>query len=185
MPTTLLVVAHPRTDSLTAAVAARTRARLLAEGHTVDLLDLAAEGFDPRMTPEDEPDWADRDKKYSPEVHAHMDRIVAAVRLLHGVLRQAGVAAPRIGVAALNPHGGEGGMFGPEEATVIGPAVATARADSRDQTTRPGSSSLRTGDCSAISSELGPHTWTSWPRSRSSRASLSTTWFSPEGSALR
>ncbi|MGW4895615.1 NAD(P)H oxidoreductase [Kitasatospora sp. NPDC004240] len=75
---TLLVVAHPRPDSLTAQLADRARKRLLAAGHEVDLLDLHAEGFDPRMTPEDEPDWADPDKRYSPLVHAHLRRIEAA-----------------------------------------------------------------------------------------------------------
>ena len=34
---------------------------------------------------------------------------------------------PRIAVAALNPHGGEAGMFGDEEARLIGPAVEAAR----------------------------------------------------------
>ncbi|GAA0372830.1 NAD(P)H oxidoreductase [Streptomyces blastmyceticus] len=74
----LLVLAHPRGDSLTAQIAHRARERLAADGYTVDLLDLYAEGFDPRTGPEDEPDWADRDKEYSPEVRAHMDRIDAA-----------------------------------------------------------------------------------------------------------
>ncbi|MGC0418975.1 NAD(P)H oxidoreductase [Embleya sp. AB8] len=77
-PHALLVVAHPRADSLTARMAARAHTRLLAAGHTVDVLDLHAEGFDPRMTVEDEPDWADRDKTYSPEARAHMARIEAA-----------------------------------------------------------------------------------------------------------
>jgi 4-hydroxythreonine-4-phosphate dehydrogenase len=36
---------------------------------------------------------------------------------------------PRIGVAALNPHASDGGLFGDEEAKVIQPAVATARAE--------------------------------------------------------
>ncbi|MCZ4120984.1 NAD(P)H oxidoreductase [Streptomyces sp. H39-S7] len=74
----LLVLAHPRGNSLTAQIAHRTRDRLMSAGYTVDLLDLHAEGFDPRNGPEDEPDWADRDKPYSPEVRAHMDRIDAA-----------------------------------------------------------------------------------------------------------
>ncbi|MFC5030743.1 NAD(P)H oxidoreductase [Streptomyces sp. DSM 41987] len=74
----LLVLAHPRSDSLTAQIAHRTRERLIADGYTVDLLDLYAEGFDPRTGPEDEPDWADRDKHYSPEVRAHMARIDTA-----------------------------------------------------------------------------------------------------------
>ncbi|MEU0939133.1 NAD(P)H oxidoreductase [Embleya sp. NPDC005971] len=77
-PHALVVHAHPRADSLTARVAARVRARLSADGHTVDVLDLHADGFDPRMTVEDEPDWADRDKVYSAEVRAHMARIEAA-----------------------------------------------------------------------------------------------------------
>ncbi|MCT2589426.1 NAD(P)H oxidoreductase [Streptomyces sp. N2-109] len=78
MPHTLLVLAHPRRDSLTAQVAGRLHRRLTDEGHTVDLLDLYAEDFDPRLHPADEPDWEDRDKTYSPEVRAHMRRIEAA-----------------------------------------------------------------------------------------------------------
>ncbi|MFG2292532.1 NAD(P)H oxidoreductase [Streptomyces sp. NPDC048603] len=74
----LLVVAHPRPDSLTAALAGRARDRLAAAGHEVDVLDLHAEDFDPRMTPADEPDWADPGKTYSPEVRAHMARLDAA-----------------------------------------------------------------------------------------------------------
>jgi 4-hydroxythreonine-4-phosphate dehydrogenase len=58
--------------------------------------------------------------------------ILAAVRLLGAVLRQAGLREPRIGVAALNPHGGEGGLFGPEEAAVIRPAVLAARSEGLD-----------------------------------------------------
>jgi putative NADPH-quinone reductase len=74
----LLVVAHPRPDSLTGQVAERARQRLEAAGHRVDLLDLYAEGFDPRLTPEDEPEWGNRDKAYSAEVLAHMQRIDVA-----------------------------------------------------------------------------------------------------------
>ena len=36
--------------------------------------------------------------------------------------------APRIAVAGLNPHAGEGGLFGSEEIEIIGPAITTARA---------------------------------------------------------
>ncbi|MER7721440.1 NAD(P)H oxidoreductase [Streptomyces flaveolus] len=75
---TLLVVAHPRPDSLTAQVATHLHARVKDTGGTVDVLDLYAEDFDPRLTPADEPDWEDREKRYSPEVQAHMDRIAAA-----------------------------------------------------------------------------------------------------------
>ncbi len=58
--------------------------------------------------------------------------ILAAVRLLDGVLRQAGLDGPRVGVAALNPHGGEGGLFGAEEERTIRPAVEAARGDGID-----------------------------------------------------
>ncbi|MFI6440118.1 NAD(P)H oxidoreductase [Streptomyces sp. NPDC050759] len=82
MPHTLLVVAHPRPDSLTAQTAAHLHARIKDGGGTVDILDLYAEEFDPRLAPVDEPDWADREKRYSPEVHAHMERIAAADDIL-------------------------------------------------------------------------------------------------------
>ncbi|EFL19712.1 NAD(P)H oxidoreductase [Streptomyces sp. C] len=75
---TLLVVAHPRPDSLTAQVATHLHGRIKDTGGTVDVLDLYAEDFDPRLTPADEPDWENREKHYSPEVHAHMGRIAAA-----------------------------------------------------------------------------------------------------------
>ncbi|MDB5915676.1 MAG: 4-hydroxythreonine-4-phosphate dehydrogenase ((phosphohydroxy)-L-threonine dehydrogenase)-like [Ramlibacter sp.] len=50
-------------------------------------------------------------------------RIGAAVRLADQSLRASGIASPRIGVAALNPHCGEGGLFGDEEIRLIAPAV--------------------------------------------------------------
>ena len=40
--------------------------------------------------------------------------------------------APRIGVAGLNPHAGEGGLFGREEIEAIAPAIAQARAEGID-----------------------------------------------------
>ncbi|MGA5411325.1 NAD(P)H oxidoreductase [Streptomyces lavendulocolor] len=76
--TALVVVAHHRTDSLTAHTARRAAARLEAAGYRIDLLDLHAEGFDPRMNTSDQPDWGDRDKPYSDEVRAHMRRILEA-----------------------------------------------------------------------------------------------------------
>jgi 4-hydroxythreonine-4-phosphate dehydrogenase len=57
------------------------------------------------------------------------ERIEQAIRLCHLALTALfGVKQPRIAVAALNPHGGEGGLFGTEERTAIGPGVARARA---------------------------------------------------------
>ncbi|RRR99559.1 NAD(P)H oxidoreductase [Glycomyces terrestris] len=77
-PTALVVVSHHRADSLTAHVGDVVAARLKEAGYEVDLLDLRAEGFDPRMTEADQPDWDDRDKVYSAEVRAHMARVLAA-----------------------------------------------------------------------------------------------------------
>ncbi|MFC4127489.1 NAD(P)H oxidoreductase [Nocardia rhizosphaerae] len=76
--TALVVLAHHRADSLSAHIARRAVGRLTAAGYTVDLLDLHAENFDPRMTVADQPDWGDRDKRYSAEVEAHMGRLLAA-----------------------------------------------------------------------------------------------------------
>ncbi|MFD6417482.1 NAD(P)H oxidoreductase [Streptomyces sp. NPDC060194] len=76
--TALVVIAHHRTDSLTAHTGRTAAARLEAAGYRVDLLDLHAEGFDPRMGTADQPDWSDRDKAYSDEVRAHMRRILDA-----------------------------------------------------------------------------------------------------------
>ena len=51
------------------------------------------------------------------------DRIIRIVNLTHRELRRWGIEKPRIAVAALNPHGAEGGLFGVEEASEIVPAV--------------------------------------------------------------
>jgi 4-hydroxythreonine-4-phosphate dehydrogenase len=50
-------------------------------------------------------------------------RIASAVRLADATLKANGIASPRIAVAALNPHSGEGGLFGDEEITIIRPTV--------------------------------------------------------------
>jgi len=57
------------------------------------------------------------------------ERIEGAVRLARATLQAMGKAQPRLGVAALNPHGGEGGLFGDEEITLIGPTLERLRAD--------------------------------------------------------
>ncbi len=64
------------------------------------------------------------------EVPARLERVdlAALIRLADETLRRDfGLATPRLAVAALNPHGGEGGMFGDEEARFIRPAVELAR----------------------------------------------------------
>ena len=61
-------------------------------------------------------------------------RIEAAIKLADDTLRSAGHARPRIGVAALNPHCGENGLFGDEEIRVIRPTVERVRARGIDCT---------------------------------------------------
>ena len=55
------------------------------------------------------------------------EKILARLRLTHDSFRGWGMEHPRIAVAALNPHAGEGGLFGSEEAEEIEPAVEAAR----------------------------------------------------------
>ncbi len=57
----------------------------------------------------------------------NVESIVRALRLTHDSLKAAGLSTPRIAVAALNPHAGDGGNFGREEIEVIGPAVEKAK----------------------------------------------------------
>ncbi|MEK6592078.1 MAG: 4-hydroxythreonine-4-phosphate dehydrogenase PdxA [Pseudomonadota bacterium] len=56
------------------------------------------------------------------------ERIACAITLAHDTLRAAGHAAPRLAVAALNPHNGENGLFGDEEIRIIRPTVEKMRA---------------------------------------------------------
>ena len=56
------------------------------------------------------------------------EAILAKCHLAHNVMHGGlGLAAPRIGVCALNPHAGENGLFGDEESRLIAPAVQLAR----------------------------------------------------------
>ncbi len=50
------------------------------------------------------------------------------------LIRDFGIAAPRLAVAALNPHAGEDGRMGGEEAAIIAPAIAALRARGIDAT---------------------------------------------------
>ncbi len=72
---TLLVLAHPRRNSLTGCVADIFATGLRKNGHAVEWADLVEEGFDPVMREQDEPDWEDSRKKYSAEVQREMERI--------------------------------------------------------------------------------------------------------------
>jgi 4-hydroxy-L-threonine phosphate dehydrogenase PdxA len=55
--------------------------------------------------------------------------VAAAGRAAHRALLALGVTAPRIGVFGLNPHAGEGGLFGDEDSRVTEPAVALLQRD--------------------------------------------------------
>ncbi len=60
------------------------------------------------------------------------ERVLAVIRCAHRYLPALGAPRARIGVAGLNPHAGDGGLFGREEIEQIGPAVETARAEGTD-----------------------------------------------------
>lgn len=53
--------------------------------------------------------------------------VLEKLQLVHETLARWGLPNPRIAVAALNPHGGEGGLLGREEIEELAPAVADAR----------------------------------------------------------
>ena len=57
------------------------------------------------------------------------DAVLNTVRIAHRAAAAWGQTSPRIAVAGLNPHAGEGGLFGDEEITIIGPAVQAAVAE--------------------------------------------------------
>lgn len=56
------------------------------------------------------------------------EALESTIELTSRALPRFGIAAPRIAVAGLNPHAGEHGLFGREEADVIQPAIAACRA---------------------------------------------------------
>jgi 4-hydroxythreonine-4-phosphate dehydrogenase len=66
--------------------------------------------------------------------HVTPQTVLDKIRLLHGIVPKLTGRPARVGVAALNPHASDGGLFGDEEATVIAPAVAAARAEGVDAT---------------------------------------------------
>ena len=62
------------------------------------------------------------------------DGVLQTLRITHQALLASLDRAPRIAVAGLNPHAGEGGRFGSEEQLTITPAIAAARAEGLDVT---------------------------------------------------
>lgn len=72
----LVVFDHPRGfDSFCGAVLDQFTTGLILAGHTFEVADLHAEGFDPRLTSADEPDWDDSRKVYSDRVLKEQERI--------------------------------------------------------------------------------------------------------------
>lgn len=66
--------------------------------------------------------------------HITTQTVLDKIHLLHDIVPELTGKPARIGVAALNPHASDGGLFGDEEATVIAPAVAAAKRDGIDAT---------------------------------------------------
>ena len=61
------------------------------------------------------------------------DRISKTARIMHHALKEHwGIPAPRIAVTGLNPHAGEAGLLGDEEATIIAPAIAQLQNEGLD-----------------------------------------------------
>ena len=60
------------------------------------------------------------------------DGVLQTLRITHRAVNASLGRAPRIGVAGLNPHAGEGGLFGTEEQAIIAPAIAAAREEGID-----------------------------------------------------
>ncbi|MGE5619392.1 MAG: 4-hydroxythreonine-4-phosphate dehydrogenase PdxA [Sphingomonadaceae bacterium] len=60
---------------------------------------------------------------------AKKPRIMDVIRLTDQAVKRLGIAEPRIAVAGLNPHSGEGGLFGDEEILEITPAIEAAKAE--------------------------------------------------------
>lgn len=80
--------------------------------------------------------WTTRTTSHIPikEVSQNLtpESIGRAIRLADASLKRAGIARPRIALAALNPHAGENGLCGREEIEVIAPTIAAARAEGID-----------------------------------------------------
>ena len=55
--------------------------------------------------------------------------VLQTLRITHAAFAKSLGRAPHIGVAGLNPHAGEGGLFGSEERTIIAPAITAAKAE--------------------------------------------------------
>ncbi len=59
--------------------------------------------------------------------HLSVEGILSELELTLACLKASGIASPKVAVAGLNPHAGDGGSFGMEEIDIIEPAVAAAK----------------------------------------------------------
>ena len=55
-----------------------------------------------------------------------VERVLSALRAAHAALNRMGIARPRIAVCGIDPHAGEGGLFGADDETIAAPAVVRA-----------------------------------------------------------
>lgn len=62
------------------------------------------------------------------------EQVLQTIRITHAHFQRIGMARPRIAVAGLNPHAGEGGLFGWEDRDVIAPAIALAMREGMEAT---------------------------------------------------
>ena len=71
----LVVMAHPRPDSVTGQIAKEVIEGLQAAGHETELADVHAKGFDPLILPADEPDQTTDNEIYSEAVQSEIKRL--------------------------------------------------------------------------------------------------------------
>jgi 4-hydroxythreonine-4-phosphate dehydrogenase len=60
------------------------------------------------------------------------DNVARTIRATHAALERLGIASPKIAVSGLNPHAGEGGLFGRDEIEIIKPAMDAVAAEGLD-----------------------------------------------------
>jgi len=79
--------------------------------------------------------WTSRATSHIPlkdvSEHLTIDRVYDAINLAYDTLYRAGFDAPRVAIAAINPHGGDSGTCGREEIDVLQPAIERASAAGR------------------------------------------------------
>jgi 4-hydroxythreonine-4-phosphate dehydrogenase len=61
-----------------------------------------------------------------------IERELRIIRLAHRAMRELGIECPRVAVAGLNPHAGEGGLFGREDLDIVAPAIRLAQKEGID-----------------------------------------------------